>query len=96
MCINYLAIKARNVKFGIDKGIEICLQPLNSILHEKTNSDPPPKSAYITMEGEGVTTYSVKLAHTKEELLSGDMKFLMGHAESLLSSKGETMKLVLW
>ena len=49
------------------------------------------KSAYITMTGEDIKSGKVSLSHSAEELNSGEVSFLLGHAESFLSSKGKTL-----
>ena len=70
-------------------GVGLCLQPLNNILCAKTNSDPPLRTAYLTMKGEAVQSEKVSLSHSQEELFSGDIPCLLGHAESFLSCKGK-------
>ena len=40
------------------------------------------------MTGEGVKSDNVKLSHSVDEIISGDIGCLMGHAESFLSSRG--------
>ena len=53
---------------GVKKGVGICLQPLNSILKEKTNSNPLLKTAFLTISGEGVTEENTALSHDLHEL----------------------------
>ena len=55
---------------------------------EKTNNDPPLKTAYITMDGETVKAQNIHLSHPLEEINSGEIDCLLGHAESFLSDKG--------
>ena len=75
-------------KLNLENCIGLCLEPLNSILVEKTNKDPPLKSAFLTMIGEGVKSENVSLSHDMDELISGDISCLLGHAESFLSPRG--------
>ena len=76
-------------KLNLPKGLGLCLQPLNNILTEKTNSDPPIPTAYLTMSGEGMKADNVSLSHSLDEITRGDIRCLLGHAESFLSPRGE-------
>ena len=56
---------------------------------EKTNNDPPIKSAYVTMTGDMKKSGDIQLSHSLEEIKSGDIGCLLGHSESFLSPKGK-------
>ena len=84
----YLGVHLMRQKLNVPKGVGICLQPLNNILIEKTNSNPPIKTAYLTMSGDAVKEENASLSHSLEEISSGEIGCILGHAESFLSSKG--------
>ena len=92
LLVFYLGVYIMREKFGLEAGIGLCLQPLNNILNEKTNCNPPIKTAFLTMAGEGITSGNVKLSHSMEKLLSGEIGCLLGHGESFLSTRGNTCK----
>ena len=75
-------------KFGLKNGIGVCLQPLNSILNEKTNNNPPINTRFLTMTGEGMKSGKVNFSHTLDELYSGEVGCLFGHGESFLFPRG--------
>ena len=75
-------------KNNLKNGLGICLQPLNNILFEKTNNNPPLKTAYLTMSGDAVKSENVQLSNSLDEILTGEIGCLLGHAESFLSPKG--------
>ena len=83
-----MAVKLLRKKSEIPNGLGICLQPLNNILFEKTNNNPPMKTAYLTITGDAVKSDNVHLSHSLDEILTGDIGCLLGHAESFLSSRG--------
>ena len=87
LLVYYMAVYILRVTLNIPNGVGLCLQPLNNILCEKTNSDPPLKTAYLTMTGEAVLG-KVSMSHSVEEINKGDIPCLLGHAESFLSAKG--------
>ena len=88
MLVYYMAVHLLRKKYNLPNGVGICLQPLNNILSEKTNNNPPIKTAFLTMTGEAVKSGSAKLSHSLDEILTGDIGCLMGHAESFLSARG--------
>ena len=90
MLVFYLALHCLRKKKCNPRGIGVCLEPLNNILCEKTNNDPPMKTAYVTMTGDAVKSDSVKLSHSLDEVRSGEIGCLFGHAESFLFSKRYT------
>ena len=89
LLVYYMAVHIMRKKLNLPKGLGLCLQPLNNILTEKTNSDPPIPTAYLTMSGEGMKADNVSLSHSLDEITRGDIGCLLGHAESFLSPKGE-------
>ena len=91
LLVFYLGVHILKKKLQLPHGVGICLQPLNNILHEKTNNNPVLNTAYLTMNGEAVKTGDVKLSHSLEELLSEDISCLLGHAESFMSVKGNVV-----
>ena len=90
LLIFYMGLYILGKRMGVKKGVGICLQPLNSILKEKTNSNPLLKTAFLTISGEGVTEENTALSHDLHELKSGNISCLLGHAESFLSPRGKT------
>ena len=88
LLVFYMGVKIMRTKFNLPNGLGLCLQPLNNILTEKTNSDPPIPTAYLTMSGEGMKAENVLLTHSLDEISNGDIGCLLGHAESFLSSRG--------
>ena len=88
MLVFHLAVYVLRVNLKKPKGIGLCLQPLNNILCEKTNNNPPIKTAFLTMTGEAVKEDNVVLSHSVDDIYSGEIGCLVGHAESFLSSKG--------
>ena len=88
LLVYYMAVHIMRKKFNLPTGLGICLQPLNNILTEKTNSDPPIPTAYLTISGEGMKSDNVCLSHSLDEILRGDIGCLLGHAESFLSPRG--------
>ena len=87
LLVYHMAVYILRVTLNIPNGVGLCLQPLNNILCEKTNSDPPLKTAYLTMTGEAVLG-KVSMSHSLEEIHNGEIPCLLGHAESFLSAKG--------
>ena len=88
MLVFYMGVHLMRKIYGIPNGLGICLQPLNMILSEKTNTNPPIKTAYLSMTGEGMKSDNVQLSHSLDEISSGEIGCLLGHAESFLSSRG--------
>ena len=82
-------------KLSLPNGVGICLQPLNTILSEKTNSDPPIKTAYLTMLGDARSAKEATLSHSTEDILSGDIGCVLGHPESFLSPQGKTTSFLM-
>ena len=76
-------------KYSMPNGVGICLQPLNTILSEKTNSDLLIKTACLTMSGDALSAKEATLSYPMDGILSEDVGCLLGHAESFLSPKGE-------
>ena len=83
----------RKVK-AVANGIGICLEPLNNILSEKTNSTDNTMAAYLTITGENVKQGNAECSSPLEKLYSGDIISLYGHPESFLSNKGNYFKLL--
>ena len=54
-----VAVHLLRKKHNMCSGVGVCLQPLNSILFEKTNSNPPIKTAFLTMTGEAMKENNV-------------------------------------
>ena len=52
LLVFHLGVHLMRQIFNLPKGVGICLEPLNNILVEKTNNNPPIKTAYLTMSGE--------------------------------------------
>ena len=90
LIVFYMAVHILRIEKKMPNGVGLCLQPLNNILCEKTNSDPPIKTAYLTMTGECVKSGNALLTHPVDEILSGQIGCLLGHAESFLSPTGTT------
>ena len=88
LLVFHLAVHILRESLDMPSGVGLCLQPLNNILSEKTNNNPPIKTAYLTMTGEAIQAGNASLSHSLDEILSGDIGCLMGHAESFLSDKG--------
>ena len=88
LLVFHLAVYILREKFNLPNGVGLCLQPLNNILTEKTNSNPPLKTAYLTMTGDAVKEGNITVSHSLEEIVSGEIGCLLGHAESFLSNKG--------
>ena len=88
LLVFHLAVHILRKKLEMPSGVGLCLQPLNNILSEKTNNNPPIKTAYLTMTGEAIQAGNASLSNSLDEILSGDIGCLMGHAESFLSDKG--------
>ena len=82
-----ITIECKRVIMGKPKGVGFCLQSLNNILYEKTNCNPPIKTAFLTMSGD-THTKEATVSHSMDELLSGEISSILGHAESFLSPKG--------
>ena len=76
---------------NIPNGVGLCLQPLINILTEKTNSNPLVKTAYLTMTGDAVQAGNALLSHSLEEISSGEIGCVLGHAESFLSVRGKRL-----
>ena len=89
MLVFHMGVYLMRVKTDKPKGVGLCLQPLNNILYEKTNNNPPIKTAYLTMTGEAVQAERATLSHSFDEVYSGDIGCLLGHAESFLSPPGK-------
>ena len=90
-----MGIELLRKKFNLPNGVGICLQPLNNILFEKTNNNPPIKTAYLTMMGDAVKSENVHLSHSLNEILTGEIGCLLGHAESFLSPRGNRFLIML-
>ena len=88
LLVFHLGVHLMRQKFNLPKGVGICLEPLNNILVEKTNNNPPIKTAYLTMTGEGIKEENASISHSLEEISSGEIGCILGHAESFLSAKG--------
>ena len=88
LLVFYMGVQIMRKRLNLPKGLGLCLQPLNNILTEKTNSDPPIPTAYLTMSGEGIKAENVSLSHSLDEISNGDIGCLLGHAESFLSPRG--------
>ena len=43
------------------------------------------------MTGEAIKAGNVKLSHSIDEILNGEIACLLGHAESFMSDQGETI-----
>ena len=70
---------------NVTNGIGVCLEPLNNILSEKTdtrNKDCKYKSAYLTMTGDQLKEGDAQVSATHEELVSGDIMYLYGIGKS--------------
>ena len=91
LLVFYMAVHLLRIKFNKPNGVGLCLQPLNNILLEKTNGDPPIKTAYLTMTGDCVKSGNTKLSHPVDEIRSGEIGCLLGHAESFLSTQGSVI-----
>ena len=95
LLIFQMAVNLLRKKHNLPNGVGICLQPLNNILFEKTNNNPPLKTAYLTLTGDAVKSENVHLSSSLEEILTGEIGCLLGHAESFVSSKGKYAKVLL-
>ena len=93
--IFYMGVYILRKKLGMPNGVGVCLQPLNSILVEKTNTDPVLKTAFLTVAGEGVKEGNISMSHDLNELQSGAIPCLLGHSESFMSIKGKIDKHIL-
>ena len=82
-----VALEALREIKEIPDGIGVCLQPLNSILREKSSDSSHVKSVFITMSGEAESE-GVSISNTVEELEKGGFGIIYAHAESLLSDTG--------
>ena len=91
LLVFHMAVYILRLKFNLPNGVGVCLQPLNNILTEKTNNNPPLKTAYLTMTGDAVKEGNAVLSHSLEEIVSGEIGCLLGHAESFLSNRGMHM-----
>ena len=83
-----LGVYLMRQKLNLANGVGICLEPLNNILCEKTNNNPPLKTAYLTMTGDAVKEGNASLSHSLDDICSGEISCILGHAESFLSVKG--------
>ena len=82
-----IALEALREMKAIEDGVGVCLQPLNSILREKSSDHSHVKSVFITMSGEAESE-GVSISNTVEELENGGFGIIYAHAESLLSDIG--------
>ena len=89
LLVFHMGVYLLREKFNLHNGVGLCLQPLNNILTEKTNSHPPIKTAYLTMTGDAVQAGNASLSHSLEEISSGEIGCVLGHAESFLSVRGK-------
>ena len=69
LLIFYMGVYILRKKLGMPNGVGVCLQPLNSILVEKTNTDPLLKTAFLTVAGEGVKEGNISMSRDFNELL---------------------------
>ena len=67
---------------------------LKTSFSEKTKNNPLIKTAYVTMSGEAMMSEDFHLSHSLDEINSGEIGCLLGHTESLLSSKGICIQLL--
>ena len=95
LLIFYMGVYIPRKKLGMPNGVGVCLQPLNSILVEKTNTNPVLKTAFLTVAGEGVKEGNISMSHDLNELLSGAIRCLLGHSESFMSIKSKIEKQIL-
>ena len=91
LLVYYLAVHLLRKKFNLPNGVGFCLQPLNYILYEKTNGNPPMNTAFLTMTGEAIKSGNANLSHSLDEIMSGEVGCILGHAESFLSIRGTFM-----
>ena len=54
LLVLYLALQMLCKSKNMHNGMCICLQPLNNILNEKTNNNPPIQTTFLAMMGDGV------------------------------------------
>ena len=90
LLIFYMGVYILRKKLGMPNGVGVCLQPLNSILVEKTNTDPVLKTEFLA--GEGVKEGNISMSHDLNELLRGAIPCLLGHSESFMSIEGKIEK----
>ena len=88
LLVFHMGVHILRKRLEIPNGVGICLQPLNNILFEKTNNNPPVKTAFLTISGEAVKSGNAQLSHSLDEIKSGDIGCILGHAESFVSAKG--------
>ena len=92
LLVFHMGVHILRKKLQIPNGVGICLQPLNNILFEKTNNNPPVKTAFLTISGEAVKSGNAQLSHSLDEIKSGDIGCILGHAQSFVSAKGTFSK----
>ena len=88
LLVFHLGVYLMRQSLSLPNGVGICLEPLNNILCEKTNNNPPLKTAYLTMSGDAVKEGNASLSQPLDDILSGEISCILGHAESFLSVKG--------
>ena len=91
LLVYYLDVHLLRKKFNLPNGVGICLQPLNNILYEKTNGNPPMNTTFVTMTGEAIKSGNTNLSHSLDEIMSGEVGCILGDAESFLSMRGTFM-----
>ena len=91
MMVVYLAILVLQKKFGIHSGVGVGTQPLSSIMKEKLKTALIPTGT-ISMRGSVQTSTSleeeeeeVSLSVSLDDMMTGMVSCLIGHAESWLS-----------
>ena len=73
----YLGVHVMRKKYSMPNGVGICLQPLNTILSEKTNSDLLIKTACLTMSGDALSAKEATLSYPMDVILSEDVGCLL-------------------
>ena len=87
--VMYIALEVLRELSGIHDGYGVCLQPLNSILREKSSDSSLIKSVFITMTGQAESE-GIIISNSVEDLESGGFGFIFAHAKSFMSDIGST------
>ena len=82
------------VKSGVSNGVVICTTPLDSIMQNKAMVGDATRG-YITMAGKAVVTEgkegskeTLEVSVSREQIISGAVKVIMGHHESFTCPDG--------